>query len=453
MALHEAIATASDPATVMDRVLAEALVLVPRADGAVIELCTTGDTLIHAAGAGSLTDTRGTEVALAGSLSGLAIKSGAIQHCVDTTRDPRVDRGTCGALGIASMICVPLQRGNEHVGVLKVASGHVSAFGSQDETSLTRLAPFVSTVIGAAVELASVTGELLGGERDPTDDASDHGHLDGVGATARARATFVANIVSPGTALDSAVSDRIDAVLGGGGLTLAFQPIVALRDGSITEVEALSRFTGPPLQGPDRWFAEAARVGRGQALELHAIDLALRSLDLVPSPVALAINAGPDTFCSTELLDLLEATASWRVVVELTEHVGIEDYPARRRARRALRSLGVKVAIDDTGSGFAGLSLILEVAPEIIKLDRELTGGIDSDPVRRALASALVTFGRDTGAEVVAEGIETAAELSMLTDLGIAYGQGFYLARPSSLEDLGPLLDRRRLAFSANFSA
>ena len=97
------------------------------------------------------------------------------------------------------------------------------------------------------------------------------------------------------------------------------------------------------------------------------------------------------------------------------------------------------MALDDTGTGFASLSLLLEVAPELIKLDRAMTRDIDSDPVRRALARALVAFGKEVGAEVVAEGIETAAELDVLVDLGIGYGQGFHLARPGSLNDLNAL--------------
>ena len=83
---------------------------------------------------------------------------------------------------------------------------------------------------------------------------------------------------------------------------------------------------------------------------------------------------------------------------------------------------------------------VQQVAPEIIKLDRELTSGINLDPVRRALASALVTFGAEIGAKVIAEGIETAAELEVLTDLGIGYGQAFYLGRPGSIEDLAVLI-------------
>ena len=447
MTLSEAIATVSDPATVMNRVLGEALVLVPGADGAAIELCTLGDTLVYVAGAGALADACGTEVLRAGSLSGLAIASGAIQHCRDTASDERVDHLACRVLRIASMICVPLSRGGERIGVLKVASHSVDAFGPGDEASLTGLTRFVSSVIGAAVELATVTGELLDGGDERT--GLHLGALGDQGPAAQARATFVANVVSPEMARQAEASTRIEAVLGGKGFTTVFQPIVALHDGSIIEVEALSRFTGPPLKGPDHWFAEAASVGRGQALELYAIERALGALDRIPRPISMAINVGPDTFCSTELLSLVEAAGPERVVVELTEHVGIEDYPALHQARHSLRSLGVTIAIDDTGAGFAGLSLILEVAPEIIKLDRELTGGIDRDPVRKALASALVAFAQDTGAEVVAEGIETAGELAVLTDLGIQYGQGFYLARPSRLEELRPLLAHRRLAISA----
>jgi len=156
----------------------------------------------------------------------------------------------------------------------------------------------------------------------------------------------------------------------------------------------------------------------------------------IPEPLCIGINAGPDTFCSPELFNLLSASTPSRIVVELTEHVGIEDYPGLRRACKEFRRIGAKVALDDTGTGFASLSLLLEVAPEFIKLDRVMTRDIDSDPVRRALARALVVFGKEVGSEVIAEGIETAAELAVLIDLGIAYGQGFHLARPGSLADL-----------------
>jgi EAL domain-containing protein (putative c-di-GMP-specific phosphodiesterase class I) len=160
----------------------------------------------------------------------------------------------------------------------------------------------------------------------------------------------------------------------------------------------------------------------------------------IPEPLCIGINAGPATVGSPELIALLSASTPSRIIVELTEHVGIEDYPGLRRASKNIRRIGSRVALDDTGTGFASLSLLLEVAPELIKLDRAMTRDIDADPVRRALARALVTFGNEVGAEVIAEGIETAAELGVLIDLGIAYGQGFYLARPGGLEGLNVLL-------------
>jgi EAL domain-containing protein (putative c-di-GMP-specific phosphodiesterase class I) len=96
----------------------------------------------------------------------------------------------------------------------------------------------------------------------------------------------------------------------------------------------------------------------------------------------------------------------------------------------------VRLAIDDTGAGYASFAHILKLAPDIIKLDRELTSGIDRDPGRRALASALVSFASGLGAEIIAEGIETAAELEVLQGLGIHYGQGYLLCRPTSIDSI-----------------
>ena len=447
MGLREAIAIASDPASVMARVLDEALALVPSADGASIELCTEQVALVSTAASGNIAEAVGTVVPLTNTLSGLAIESGVTQHCHDATADTRVDRKVAAEHGVLSVICVPLCRGEDRVGVLLVTSSVASAFGPADETSLAGLAHFVSSVIGGAVELASCTAALLGPRQDPAAGTLGQGHLGGSSEAARARWAFVANVVCPDAAYQWAARDRIEQALTGAGLTIVLQPIVSLLSGTVVEVEALARFAGPPARGPERWFAEAASVGLGRPLELLAIERALALLPGLPAPLRMAVNAGPDTFCSPELLGLLETSTPSRVVVELTEHVGIENYPGLRRACKELRRLGAEVAIDDTGTGFASLSLVLEVAPEFIKLDRELTANIDVDPVRRALARAIVNFGNETGAEVIAEGIETAAELQVLIDLGVAYGQGFYLGRPGSLDDMALLLrtgDRRQ---------
>jgi EAL domain-containing protein (putative c-di-GMP-specific phosphodiesterase class I) len=433
--LRETIIKASNPAAMMERVLSGALVLVPSADGAVIGLCTNMDSLVFAAAIGNLVDSVGSVLPLEGSLSGVAIRSGVTQRCHYAPTDERVDAVLAAEMGIRSLICVPLSRGTDRVGVLILTSSGASAFDFADESSVAGLAHFVSSVIDAAMELDLCIAELVG-THQVTTDALGQGHLAGLTRTARDCSTFVASVVCPGAALDSATRNRIERTLTGDGHSIVLQPIISLSTGVVVKVEALSRFAAWPQREPDCWFAEAASVGLGCDLELFAIERALSLLASIPDSLSMGINAGPETFCSPELLILLSRSTPSRIVVELTEHVGIEDYPGLRRACGDLRRIGARVALDDAGTGFASLSLLLEVEPEFIKLDRVLTRDIDSDPVRRALARALVTFGQEVGAEVIAEGVESAAELAVLIDLGIAYGQGFYLARPGSVEDL-----------------
>jgi EAL domain-containing protein (putative c-di-GMP-specific phosphodiesterase class I) len=135
--------------------------------------------------------------------------------------------------------------------------------------------------------------------------------------------------------------------------------------------------------------------------------------------------------------------------MELTEEAKVDDYARLSNALSGLSLLGVRLAIDDTGAGFASFAHILKLAPDIIKLDRELTSGIDHDPVRAALATALVSFAAQLGAEIIAEGIETAAELEVLRNLGIRYGQGYFLCVPTAIDSVPSSLPREVLAASA----
>ena len=122
-----------------------------------------------------------------------------------------------------------------------------------------------------------------------------------------------------------------------------------------------------------------------------------------------------------------------RIVVEITENRAI-DAPASLDARlRTLRQRGVRLAIDDAGAGYAGLQRLIELGPDIVKLDLALIRGIDQDLARTALAEAMVGFCRATGALLVAEGIETVGELERLIEIGIDLGQGYLLARPGPL--------------------
>jgi len=120
-----------------------------------------------------------------------------------------------------------------------------------------------------------------------------------------------------------------------------------------------------------------------------------------------------------------------RVVLEITEHEAVDDYDTLIRGLAGLREQGVRVAIDDAGAGFASLRHTLQIAPDIVKLDISLTRNIDTDHARQALASALVQFADEMEITIVAEGIETPEELAELVQLGVHYGQGFYLAKPS----------------------
>jgi EAL domain-containing protein (putative c-di-GMP-specific phosphodiesterase class I) len=219
-------------------------------------------------------------------------------------------------------------------------------------------------------------------------------------------------------------------------VSAVFQPVLDLASGEIVGVEALARFTSRPRRGPDVWFSEAFRAGRGVALELLAVRRALAELPRVPDPVFLALNVSPATLLSPGLARLCGSDVCPRLVLELTEHVQVEDYDLLNAVAARFRRAGARIAVDDTGAGFAGFRHLLALGPDIVKLDLSLTHGIDSDPVRRALASALVRFTADTGTHLVAEGVETAAELATLRELGVPWAQGYHLARPAPIGDV-----------------
>jgi EAL domain-containing protein (putative c-di-GMP-specific phosphodiesterase class I) len=225
--------------------------------------------------------------------------------------------------------------------------------------------------------------------------------------------------------------ERIDRALLDGGMHIEFQPIVDLESSHVVGVEALARFAGPPHRPPDQWFAEAATIGRGVELELLAIERALVHLGSLRDTLFVSLNVSPMTARSVALDDCLARVPLDRVVLELTEHTKIRDYHVLRVSLDRFRERGCRIAVDDAGAGYAGLQHILSLQPDVIKLDHGLTRNVDSDPARRALSACLVRFAEEIGAYVVAEGIETEAELDTLHRLGIRWGQGFYLARPA----------------------
>jgi EAL domain-containing protein (putative c-di-GMP-specific phosphodiesterase class I) len=201
-------------------------------------------------------------------------------------------------------------------------------------------------------------------------------------------------------------------------------------------MEALARFDLEGEPWPvERWFSEAAKIGLGTDLELACNRSALAALTRIPARAYLSINVSYRTAESDELLELLDSVDAARIVVEITEHEAVEDYDRLTRALQRLRERGTRVAIDDAGAGFASLRHILLIDPEIIKIDVSLTTRIDTDPRRRALATALISFADEMGMTVVAEGVQTQEEREALQALGVKLGQGFFLGPPGPLDE------------------
>jgi EAL domain-containing protein (putative c-di-GMP-specific phosphodiesterase class I)/ActR/RegA family two-component response regulator len=228
-------------------------------------------------------------------------------------------------------------------------------------------------------------------------------------------------------------SALIDEFLAGRGMSMEFQPIVDIRDGVVAGTEALARFAfepSPAIRDPAAWFAEARRLGYGPDLELAAAALALERMSELGPDQFLCINVSPDTAATGRLLDLVSGASPDRVVLELTERAAEGDIRDLLSALEALRSLGVRLAVDDMGTGAASLRQILWLQPQFLKLDIWLTQGLESGPSAKALAGALIHFAADIGATVIAEGIETTEQVEALRALGVVYGQGFLLAPP-----------------------
>jgi EAL domain-containing protein (putative c-di-GMP-specific phosphodiesterase class I) len=213
-------------------------------------------------------------------------------------------------------------------------------------------------------------------------------------------------------------------------LTLVFQPIVDLAAARVAGYEALSRFPGTAT--PDVWFAAAADAGLGAELEALAIIKALDAAAELPPDTFLTVNVSPHLLGSERVQEALGRRRDLhRIVIELTEHTPVDDLAALQTQTQALRKRGALIALDDAGSGYSGLQQMATVRPQIVKLDRALVADADADPVRMALAEMLGEFAGRIDAWLLAEGLETAAELAAFARLGVPLAQGWLLGRPA----------------------
>ena len=221
----------------------------------------------------------------------------------------------------------------------------------------------------------------------------------------------------------------IESVLASEAIIIFHQPIVALSTSEPRGAECLARFHDAGSRGPDKWFAEAAEIGRGVELELLAIRRALATFVSVDPARYLSVNASPQTIVSGHLDELLMGASRARLVLEVTEHDQVADFPGLRAALARIAP-HARIAIDDVGAGYAGLRHLVDLGADLLKLDMSLTRDIHRDPARRALAGAMVRFADEIGCELVAEGVECSEEHDVLAALGISYGQGYFYGKP-----------------------
>jgi EAL domain-containing protein (putative c-di-GMP-specific phosphodiesterase class I) len=210
---------------------------------------------------------------------------------------------------------------------------------------------------------------------------------------------------------------------------VALQPVVQLDDSGVVGFESLSRFGG--RVPTDRWFRAASRYGLGGELERLTLSNALALLPDLQADAFLAVNVSPAALEDDEVLALLHGSDLTRVVVEVTEHEAVGDYSDLRVVLQGLRDSGARIAVDDTGAGFASLRHVLMLQPDVVKLDTSLSRAVHYDERQQKLVTALLTFAREVGSVVLAEGIETEEQLVALRELGVPLGQGWHLGVPT----------------------
>lgn len=237
---------------------------------------------------------------------------------------------------------------------------------------------------------------------------------------------------------------ELDQLLRSQALRPHLQPIVDLRRGEVYGYEALIRGPqGSELEYPDRLFAVARSSGRLRELELCARHLAIEHFATLQLAGRLFLNVTTQALLSPDYpkgttLELLAKVGMSpdQVVIELSEQQPYEDFAQTRQAVEHYRQMGFRIALDDLGSGYSGLRLWSEVAPDYVKVDKHFIHELDRNPVKREFVRSIMSIGQGVGSRLIAEGIETPEELRTLQDMGMSLGQGYLLGRPLPLPGL-----------------
>jgi diguanylate cyclase (GGDEF)-like protein len=224
-----------------------------------------------------------------------------------------------------------------------------------------------------------------------------------------------------------------------------FQPIVSLRDGSVFGYEALTR--GPvhtDMHSPQALFNCAERYGAIWELELLCRQKALEAVYNSNKQIKLFLNVNPNIMhdikfkqgFTKEYLNMFSIDPE-NIIFEITENQAINNITDFKKIVQNYKDQNYKIAIDDAGAGFSGLNMISEIHPHYIKLDMNLIRDVDKDPTKYALIKSMYEYTTMSNTFLIAEGIETESELQKLIEIGVHYGQGFYIKKPVSY--IGPI--------------
>jgi EAL domain-containing protein (putative c-di-GMP-specific phosphodiesterase class I) len=235
----------------------------------------------------------------------------------------------------------------------------------------------------------------------------------------------------PGSHEQEVLAASLDRVLDS--IWMAFQPIVSARDGALFGYEALLRSGEPSLPHPGAVFDAAEKLGQVPRVGRAVRECVARSLDEAGVPVF--VNLHPLDLADERLLGLEDPLASRaeNVVLEITERASLEGIPDFRTRILRLRDLGYRIAVDDLGAGYAGLTTFAALEPDIVKLDMSLIRNCDTEPVKLKLIRSMAALCGDLGMQVVAEGIETENERAAAIAAGCGLLQGYLIGRPGKL--------------------
>lgn len=249
--------------------------------------------------------------------------------------------------------------------------------------------------------------------------------------------TFDASMPSPILGYcreEDLIEKRLQGVMKHSQFSIFLQPIISVQGHHTVGFEALARFHGEPYRSPSEWFDDAKKVYLDEELDHLLLKTALTHLDKIPTSSYLSLNIRPSSLCNGSISAALTSFDLDRIVLEITEQESIRDYDLVLRELEPLRHSGLRIAVDDVGSGYACFSHILNLKPDFIKLDAELIRGIDTDPEKRMLIESIMHFAKGADYQVIAEGVETDSELTTLRHLEVNKAQGYFIGRPKPIE-------------------